>query len=286
MVISEQAHGSVYKALSLLGLGKKRIEKVPSDPQGRLTAEHLPPLDGSTLVILQAGHVSSGAFDDFDRICGLANEAQAWVHIDGAFGLWAAASPSLQHLVTGMEKADSWCADAHKTLNAPYDCGLVLCKDRQALKSAMAAEGSYLQESDTERDGMFYTPDMSRRARSVDLWVTLKYLGSSGVDALVSRLVSNAQALGQQLAQLEGFTVLNEVVFNQCLVRCRSPMETAATLTALQAAGVVWCGGTQWAGEPAIRISCCSWATTADDVRTTVQAFDTARRVGSGSGSK
>lgn len=279
VVVSEQAHGSVYKALSLLGLGKKRIEKVPSDSQGRILADHLPDLDGSTLVILQAGHVSTGAFDDFDRICDVAREAQAWVHIDGAFGLWAAASSALKHLTKGIEKADSWCADAHKTLNSPYDCGVVLCKDGQALKMAMSAEGSYLQESETERDGMFYTPDMSRRARSVDLWVTLKYLGRSGVEELVNGLVKNAQEFGRQLRQVEGFVVLNDVVFNQCLVKCRgSPEETAATLREVQAGGAVWCGGTQWAGEPAMRISCCSWSTTPEDVCTAVQAFASARQ--------
>jgi glutamate/tyrosine decarboxylase-like PLP-dependent enzyme len=278
VVISDQAHGSVYKALSILGLGKKRIEKVMSDAQGRILVEQLPRLDESTLVILQAGHVSTGAFDDFDQICDMASEAHAWVHIDGAFGLWAAASSTLKHLTKGMEKADSWCADAHKTLNAPYDCGLILCKDRAALKQAMAAEGSYLRESQTERDGMFYTPDMSRRSRSVDLWVTLKYLGRVGVEELVNGLVRNAQEFGQQLSQLDGFVVLNDVVFNQCLVKCRNPKETCATLSGVQASGAVWCGGAQWAGEPAIRISCCSWATTLKDVSAAVKVFETARR--------
>jgi glutamate/tyrosine decarboxylase-like PLP-dependent enzyme len=278
VVISEQAHGSVYKALSLLGLGKKRIEKVPSDKQGRIRVDQLPPLDETTLVILQAGHVSTGAYDDFDKVCDLAKEAHAWVHIDGAFGLWAAASSKLKHLTKGFEKADSWCADAHKTLNAPYDCGIVLCKDRQALKQAMAAEGSYLQESQTHRDGMFYTPDMSRRSRSVDLWVTLKYLGQTGVEELVNGLVACAQEFGNLLSNTEGFLVLNEVVFNQCLVKCRTAEETTATLTKLQASGLVWCGGTQWEGEPAIRISCCSWATTLNDVRAAVKVFDRSRR--------
>lgn len=276
-MISTQAHGSVYKALSLLGLGKQRVEQVAADAQGRIRVDQLPPLDATTLVILQAGHVSTGAFDDFDKICDLANAAQAWVHIDGAFGLWAAASSQLKYLTKGMEKADSWCADAHKTLNAPYDCGIVLCKDRQSLKQAMAAEGSYLQESQCHRDGMFYTPDMSRRSRSVDLWVTLKYLGRSGVEELVNGLVARAQAFGELLAQVDGFVVLNEVVFNQCLVKCHSGKETTATLMQLQASGLVWCGGSQWAGEPAIRISCCSWATTLDDVSAAVEAFKEAR---------
>lgn len=277
VLISEQAHGSVYKALSLLGLGKRRVEKIKADSQGRIMADHLPPLDSNTLLILQAGHVSTGAFDDFSRICDMANEAQTWVHVDGAFGLWAAASSSLRHLTKGMEKADSWCADAHKTLNAPYDCGLILCKDRSALKMAMSAEGSYLQESKTDRDSMFYTPDMSRRSRSIDMWVTLKYLGRSGVEELVNGLVRNAQAIGEQLSKLEGFVVLNDVVYNQCLVQCLTPEETSATLREIQASGVAWCGGASWAGQPVIRISCCSWATTADDVQATVEVFRTAR---------
>jgi glutamate/tyrosine decarboxylase-like PLP-dependent enzyme len=155
VVVSEQAHGCVGKALALLGLGSERVIKIPADDQGRICVEKLPALDDSTIIVLQAGHVSTGAFDDFNAVCDLANGA--WVHIDGAFGLWAAASQNLKHLTNGIERADSWSVDGHKTLNTPYDCGICLVKDRTALRQAMAATGSYLQQSDN-RDGMFYTP--------------------------------------------------------------------------------------------------------------------------------
>nr|HMQ55665.1 aminotransferase class V-fold PLP-dependent enzyme [Anaerolineae bacterium] len=184
VVVNEQAHGTVFKALALLGLGKNRVELVPADAQGRLDPAHLPALDSNTLLILQAGNVNTGAFDAFEELCEQANQAGAWVHIDGAFGLWAAASRHKQALTRGIAKADSWAVDGHKTLNTPYDCGIVLCRHRDALVAAMQASGAYIQYSQ-DRDGMLYVPDMSRRARAVELWATLKYLGRSGVEELV-----------------------------------------------------------------------------------------------------
>lgn len=275
VIVNEQAHSSVWKGLALLGLGGQRVEKVPADDQGRIIVDQLPELDESCLVILQAGHVSSGSFDHFDQICDLANEAGAWVHIDGAFGLWAAVSKRLCYLAKGIEKADSWAVDGHKTLNTPYDCGIVLCKHRSALNAAMAATGSYIQPSDN-RDGMFYTPDMSRRARSVELWATLKYLGRGGVEQMIDGMVDRAQEFGEQLGAA-GFHVQNDVVFNQCLIKCDTPEETAATLAGVQRSGTMWCGGAEWEGEPAIRISVCSWMTTAEDVQASVQALVFAR---------
>lgn len=273
VIMGEEAHGSVYKAISILGLGKSNVELAPCDSQGRIIVDKLPPLDSNVVLILSAGQVCTGAFDDIDRLCDLANAAKAWVHVDGAFGLWAAASSKTRFLTKGIEKAHSLSVDGHKTLNTPYDCGLVLCKDRQALRQAMAAEGSYLVESESSRDGMFYSPDMSRRARSVDLWTSVKYLGRSGIERLVNLLVENAQRFECLFQQHSQFEVLNDVVFNQCLVRCSSPEKTLSTLSALQESGLVWCGGSTWFGEPAIRISCCSWATTADDIAVALEVF-------------
>ncbi len=275
VVVNEQAHGSVWKGLALLGLGNERVEKVPADDQGRIIVDKMPELDAHTLVILQAGHVSTGSFDDFDAICDLANKAGAWVHIDGAFGLWAAASNRLSWLTKGIEKADSWAVDGHKTLNTPYDCGIVLCKHRDALTTAMAATGSYLQQSD-DRDNMFYTPDMSRRARSIELWATLKFLGRAGVAQLMDEMVARAQEFEHQLSAA-GFHIQNDVVLNQCLVKCDTPQQTAETLARVQASGTMWCGGALWQGEPAIRISVCSWSTTPEDVEESVQALIKAR---------
>jgi glutamate/tyrosine decarboxylase-like PLP-dependent enzyme len=276
VVVSQQAHGTVFKALALLGLGKKRIELVPADAEGRLDVAHLPPLDASTLVILQAGNVNSGSFDDFDHICSLAQEAGAWVHIDGAFGLWAAASPNHKYLTRGLEKADSWSVDGHKTLNTPYDCGIILCQHRDALVASMQATGAYIQYGQN-RDSMLYTPDMSRRARAVELWATLRFLGETGVAELIEGLCERATQFAEQLAA-NGFRVLNEVVFNQVLVACKTREKTEATLAGIQTSGECWCGGTIWQDEPAIRISVCSWATTADDVERSVQAFIKARQ--------
>jgi len=256
-------------------VGERQLEYVHADEQGRIEIESLPQLDSSTLLILQAGNVNSGAFDDFESACELAEEAGAWVHIDGAFGLWAAASPNQEHLTRGIERADSWSVDGHKTLNTPYDCALVLCKHPDALAGAMQATGSYLQYG-KERDNMLYTPDMSRRARAVDLWATLRYLGKSGVAELIDGLCIRATQFAELLAE-NGFNVLNDVVFNQVLVACDTPEETRNTLEHIQASGECWCGGTDWRMQPAIRISVCSWATTAEDVERSVQAFVKAR---------
>jgi len=275
VVVSEQAHGTVFKALALLGIGRDILEIVPADSQGRLDVSQLPALDSQTLLILQAGNVNTGAFDAFEEICKQANEAEAWVHIDGAFGLWAAASRNKEQLTHGIELADSWAVDGHKTLNTPYDCGVILCRHPEALVAAMQATGSYIQLSD-EYDGMLYGPDMSRRARSVELWASLKYLGRNGVEQLVDEMCARAVQFGEQLGR-NGFRVLNEVVFNQVLVACETAEQTEAALEHLQRSGVCWCGGTIWQGAPAIRISVCSWATTEDDVATCVQAFEAAR---------
>ncbi len=275
VVLGEQAHSSVIKALSLMGIGKNQLIWAGVDEQGRILPERLPALDENTLLIAQAGNVNGGAFDPLDTLCGMANRAGAWIHIDGAFGLWAAASGEKRHLIAGFEGADSWSADAHKTLNVPYDCGIVLCRRRQALVQAMQASGSYIQYSQ-HRDAMLYTPEMSRRARGVELWATMKYLGKSGVGALVEELCHNAQYFAERLSG-RGFKVVNDVVFNQVLVRCDSPEKTAATLKCIQEGGELWCGGAEWRGEPVIRISVSCWRTSRQDVDACVEAFVRAR---------
>lgn len=274
VILGEQAHSTVFKALSLLGFGSDLLEIVPCDSQGRMQPGQMPVIDETCLVIAQAGNVSTGAFDPLDEICGLAEKA--WVHVDGAFGLWAAASPERYGLVKGMEKADSWSVDAHKTLNAPYDCGIILCRHPEALVSALQNTGDYIIYSE-DRDPMLYTPEMSRRARGIELWATLKFLGKTGVGMLVNQLCERAAQMGRLLADA-GFTIYNEVVFNQVLVSCPDPAHNPDLLAELEADGTCWCGGSSWQGQPAIRISVCSWATTAEDIERSARAFARARK--------
>ena len=277
VIASEQAHVSVIRALALIGFGRTQLEMVPTDEQGRMRADALPELDSRCLVVAQAGNVNTGAFDPFEEIGQRVRRAGAWLHIDGAFGLWAAASRSKRVLTRGIELADSWSADAHKTLNAPYDCGVLLCRDRAALVSALQASESYIPFGD-QRDGMQFTPEMSRRSRAIDLWATLKALGRSGVEDLVDRLCGHAERFALKLRGA-GFRVLNDVVFNQVLVACDSRESTRATMQHIQEAGECWCGGAIWNGEPVIRISVCSWATTEADVDRSVAAFVAAREL-------
>jgi glutamate/tyrosine decarboxylase-like PLP-dependent enzyme len=225
--------------------------------------------------VLKAGNVSSGAFDSFDEICTKAGKANAWVHIDGAFGLWAAASKELNHLTRGMEKADSFSVDGHKTLNTSYDSGIVFCRDNEALTQALHASGSYIAYSEN-RDGMLYTPEMSRRARAVELWAALKYLGKEGVDELVCGLHHRALQIAQEL-KTEHFQILNDVVFNQVLVSCDNDKTTHQTMRYIQESGECWVGGAVWHGKKVIRISICSWATTENDISRSVKAFVAAR---------
>ncbi|MDA8136032.1 MAG: pyridoxal-dependent decarboxylase [Desulfobacteraceae bacterium] len=275
VVLGEEAHSTVFKALSLLGFGLDNLIRVKTDGQGRMKASDLPDLDAATLVIAQAGNVNTGAFDPFHEICGKAQKARAWVHIDGAFGLWAQGSENTKHLTGGIEKADSWSVDAHKTLNAPYDCGIVLCRDESALVSALQNTGAYIQYGQN-RDSMLYTPEMSRRARSVELWATLKCFGRKGIEILVDGLCGNARLFAQELEKQE-FHILNDIHFNQVLVSCGDDALTQAVLAEIKSGGVCWCGGSAWKGRSVIRISVCSWATTAQDVHMSVKAFVEAR---------
>ena len=277
VVTSEAAHASVIKALAVIGFGADQIELAPADGQGRFDASQMPELDQRTLLILQAGNVNSGAFDPFLPLCQAARDAGAWTHIDGAFGLWARACRSTAQLCGGMELADSWSVDAHKTLNSPYDCGIIVCRDRQALVSALQASDAYIQTG-SGRDGMLYSLDMSRRARSIELWAALKSLGRDGLDQLIGQLCQRARQFANELRQ-RGFRILNDVVFNQVLVACETSALTQRTLELIQAGGECWCGGSQWQGEAVIRISVCSWTTTKDDILRSAAAFVKAREL-------
>jgi glutamate/tyrosine decarboxylase-like PLP-dependent enzyme len=271
IVAGKQAHSSVVKAISILGLGKDNIEWVNVDNQGRMIPEQIPVLDENTILILQAGNVCTGSFDDFETICDIAVKSNSWIHIDGAFGLWASGSDKLKYLTKGIEKANSWSVDAHKTLNTPYDCGIVLCNDRDALVSALQTTGSYIVYGD-KRDGMLFTPEMSKRARIVELWATIKYLGQQGIDDLVFGLHERAVQFAHELKD-SGFEVLNDVVFNQVLATCETDDITDSALKLIQESGECWCGSAQWNNRKAIRISVCSWATSSDDILRTIKAF-------------
>jgi glutamate/tyrosine decarboxylase-like PLP-dependent enzyme len=271
IVAGRQAHSSVYRALNILGFGEENIHFVDSDDQGRIIPELIPPLDNSSLLILQAGNVNTGSFDNFKMICAKAKQAGAWTHVDGAFGLWAAAT-SMNHLTNGMEDANSWAADAHKTLNTPYDSGVVLCNDKEALLGALQTSGAYLALNN-DREGMLYTPEMSRRSRIIELWATLKYLGKDGLNEMVTTMHDRALQFANELKKIPEITILNDVVFNQVLLKCKSDVITDKVIANVQEQRVCWVGGSQWKGEKAIRISVCSWATTEEDVSLSVESF-------------
>jgi len=220
--------------------------------------------------------VNSGAFDPVAQICERAQEAGAWVHVDGAFGLWAKASPRYAHLVQGVEQADSWSTDAHKWLNVPYDCGIALVREPRALAAAMAIQAAYIPADDDERNPFDYTPEFSRRARGVDVWAALRSLGRRGLAAMIERDCAAARRFAERLGAA-GCEILNAVVLNQVLVSFGEPEETQRVIAAIQADGTCWTGGTVWQGRTAMRISVCSWATTEADVDASVSAMLRAR---------
>jgi aromatic-L-amino-acid decarboxylase len=231
----------------------------------------LPPLDRQTLVCIQAGNVNTGAFDPASEICRKARDAGAWVHVDGAFGLWAAASPNYRHLTDGFELADSWATDAHKWPNVGYDCGIALTRHASALRAAMAVGAAYLAPGD-QRERSHYTPEMSRRARGIELWAALRSLGRSGIAELIDRSCGYAQRFAEGLREA-GYEILNDVALNQVLVSFGSAEVTRSVIERLQREGTCWCGGTEWQGRVAMRISISSWATTAEDVEASLAAI-------------
>ena len=272
VIVGEEVHVSLLKALSMLGFGRNRVVRVPVDSQGRMRPDALPPIEGPTIVCIQAGNVNTGAFDPAREICARAHQAGAWVHVDGAFGLWAAAAPERASLLAGVADADSWATDAHKWLNVPYDSGLAFVRDAAALRAAMApTAAAYLALGD-RREPSHYTPELSRRARGVEVWAALRTLGRSGMEDLVERCCRHAARFAEGL-RAGGYTILNEVTLNQVLVSFGDAAVTRTVLAAIQADGACWCGGTVWQGQTAMRISVSSWATTADDVEQSIAAI-------------
>ncbi len=271
VVVGEEAHASLFKALSMLGMGRDRVRRAPSDDQGRIIARDLPPIDGPTIVCIQAGNVNSGAFDPAEPLIDWAHGGGAWAHVDGAFGLWARASPTRSALAKGFEAADSWALDAHKWLNTPYDSGVALVADGAALAEAMSVSGAYLLASG-RRDAINLTPEASRRARAIEIWAALKSLGRSGLSALIDRNCRQARRLADGLRHA-GVEVLNNVVLNQVVVAFGDERRTEQVIGAIQADGECWCGGTVWRGRAAMRISVSSWATTDEDVERALRSI-------------
>ncbi len=271
VVVGDEVHVSLLKALTMVGLGRERVIRVPVDGQGRMRADALPPLDDNTLVCLQAGNVNTGGFDPADRIIPKAKVAGAWVHVDGAFGLWAAAAPARANLVKGFTGADSWAIDAHKWLNVPYDSGIVVVRDRRHLYAAMAVNAPYLVIGEA-REPEHYTPEFSRRARGVEVWAALRSLGRQGLADLIERTCRHASRFAEGLREA-GYEILNDVVINQVLVSFGDAELTRRVIAGIQADGTCWAGGTVWQGRTAMRISVSSWATTEEDVERSLAAM-------------
>ena len=270
VVAGAQAHTTVRKALGLVGLGRDRALLLPADGQGRIEPRDLPALTGPALVCLQAGNVNTGASDPFGPLIDWAHDNGAWVHVDGAFGLWAAASPGTADQVAGVTAADSWATDAHKWLNTTYDCGIALVADPQALRSAMEASAAYLPE-DATVEPMHVTPQSSQRARGAEVWAVLADLGHDGVAALVDRTCALARRFADGMRGA-GYTVANDVVLNQVVVDFGDEARTGAVIAAVQAEGTCWCGPTVWQGRAAMRVSVSAWNTTERDIDRSVAA--------------
>jgi glutamate/tyrosine decarboxylase-like PLP-dependent enzyme len=280
VVVGKKVHITVIRALRLLGFGAPVV--VAADTQGRMVVEALREAlagaDGTSIVCAQAGEVNTGSFDPLPEIADTAQAAGAWLHVDGAFGLWAATSRSLAHLVAGVERADSWATDAHKWLNVPYDSGIAFCAHPQAHRSAIGAQAEYLiqADEDTVRDQVDWTPEFSRRARGFAVYAALRSLGRRGIAEIVERTCADARRFADELAALPGFELLNEVVLNQVLFRFESDEQTDDVLRRVQESGEAWLSGTTWEGRRAIRISVSNWQTSDEDVKRTLAAFEAA----------
>ena len=272
VITSAEAHPTLFKALGVVGLGRNRVVKVPTDAQGRMRADAFPKIAGPTIVCLQAGNVNTGSFDPIAELGPRSREAGAWVHIDGAFGLWARTAPTRAYLAKGMEHADSWATDGHKWLNVPYDSGIAFVRDGDALRRAMAITAEYLPTETKQRNPSDFTPELSRRARGVDVWAAMRSLGRSGITEMIERHCRQARLFANGLTQL-GFEIYNDVVLNQVLVSFGSPERTKQMIAAIQADGTMWAGETVWQGKTAMRISIIGWNTTDADVEKSLAAI-------------
>ena len=271
VVASAEIHSTLIKVLGILGLGRSRIETVETDAQGRLIPDRLPPLDDRTIVCIQAGNVNSGSFDPFRDVIARARTAGAWVHVDGAFGLWAGASAKTRHLVDGIDGADSWVTDGHKWLNVPYDCGMIACRHPEALRGAMGLTAAYMLSSE-EIPAKDLGPEFSRRARGITVWAALRTLGRTGVADLVDRCCAHARRMAEGLRAL-GFDIHNDVVLNQIVASFGDAAQTARIQALVEQDGTCWFGPTQWRGRPAVRISISSWATGDGDIDAALAAI-------------
>jgi glutamate/tyrosine decarboxylase-like PLP-dependent enzyme len=271
VISGEQAHATIYTSLRLLGLGAETAIRIPADEQGRMDpdalAKTLVANDGPTIVCAQAGNVATGAFDAFGPIADACAAHHAWLHVDGAFGLWAAAAPATRHLTTGVERAKSWGVDAHKWLNVPYDAAMAIVADPDTHLAAMSLAGPYLVADPGQRDGTNYVPESSRRARAVPIYAAIRSLGRAGVAEMVERNCAQARRMAKQLSRIRGAAVLNDVVLNQVLVRLPGGDDAnRAAISAIQRDGTCWLGGTTWNGEYVLRVSISNWATTDEDI--------------------
>jgi glutamate/tyrosine decarboxylase-like PLP-dependent enzyme len=264
VVIGEEAHPTLIKALGLLGLGRNRTVIVPADNQGRMRADRFPEVKSPAIVCIQSGNVNTGSFDPATSIIASAHNAGAWVHVDGAFGLWAAASPALAHLAEGLNAADSWATDAHKWLNVPYDSGIAFVREAEQLRTAMSLTAAYLPMT-PQREPSQYTPELSRRARGVEIWAALRTLGRRGLREMIEQGCNLARRFAVGL-EAGGYEILNEVALNQVLVSFGPPETTRRVIERIQQDGTCWCGGTVWQGRTAMRISVSGWSTTTEDV--------------------
>ncbi len=272
VVVGEEVHVSVLRAITLLGFGRDRLVRIPVDEQGRMKASGLPSVEGPFIVCTQAGNVNSGAFDPVRPIARWAHAGGGWVHVDGAFGLWARAAPGRRALADGVEDADSWAVDGHKWLNVPYDSGIVFVRRGDALRQAMSSGPAAYLPTSGAGEFMEFTPEMSRRARGIDAWAALRNLGRTGVAELVERCCQHAARFADRFRQA-GYRVLNDVVLNQVLVSFGDDAETQRVISETQRDGTCWAGGTVWHGTAAMRISVSSWATTVADVDRSVEAI-------------
>jgi glutamate/tyrosine decarboxylase-like PLP-dependent enzyme len=271
VIVGDEVHVSVLKALSMLGFGRERVVRVPVDDQGRMRADSIPRITGPTIVCIQAGNVNTGAFDPAEEFIQAAHQSNAWVHVDGAFGLWALAAPDRAYLARGVQEADSWAADAHKWLNVPHDSGIVFVRQPDHLYAAMSARAAYLIAGQ-QREPCHFTPEFSRRARGIEIWAALRSLGRSGLADQIERDCQLASQFAEGL-RAAGYAVLNQVVLNQVLVSFGEADKTRRVIQRLQEDGTAWFGGTEWQGHTAMRISVSSWATTAEDVERSLEAI-------------
>ncbi len=272
IITSAETHPTVYKSLGMLGLGRSRVVRVPVDNQGRLRADALPALTGPTIICVQAGNVNTGSFDPIREVCERVHESGAWVHVDGAFGLWARATREYAHLAEGLEAADSWATDAHKWLNVPYDSGIAFVRDADSLRASLAITAEYLPTETEYRNPSDFTPELSRRGRGIEVWAALASLGRSGLAEMIERNCRQARRFAEGFAAA-GYEVLNDVVLNQVLVSFGESEKTNRVISEIQTDGTCWCGGTVWQGKTAMRISVSCWATTDADVERSLEAM-------------